>query len=92
MAICLKISLLIALNLLLIFRKDEEWKETRSAVDKRMLRLKDVHGYSTIMNGVIDDFIAYLIRLRGVNGVENEINGFESETFRWSLESMYYFN
>ncbi|RDD37940.1 Cytochrome P450 11B2, mitochondrial [Trichoplax sp. H2] len=61
---------------------DEDWKETRSAVDKRMLKLKDVQGYSKIMNKVIDDSISYLLQLRGKDGVENEINGFESQTFR----------
>lgn len=57
------------------------------AVDKRLLKLKDVQSYVKVMNSVIDDFIDYLLRIRGQHGVENEIYGFESETFRWSLES-----
>ena len=75
--------------MLFVCRENKEWKEMRSAVDKRMLKLKYVHSYANLMNDVIDDFIDYLLRLRGKDGVENEINGFESQTFRWSLESAY---
>ncbi|RDD37947.1 Cytochrome P450 10 [Trichoplax sp. H2] len=72
----------------ILLSNDEQWKETRSAIDKRLLKLNAVQGYSKIMNKVIDDFIAYLLRIRGKHGVKNEILGFESQTFRWSLETI----
>ncbi|EDV28134.1 uncharacterized protein TRIADDRAFT_53411 [Trichoplax adhaerens] len=71
-----------------LLANDEEWKETRSAVDKRLLKLKDVQSYAKTMNQVIDDFINYLLHIRGKHGVDNEILGFESQTFRWSLETV----
>ncbi|XP_041347656.1 probable cytochrome P450 CYP44 [Gigantopelta aegis] len=62
----------------------EEWYRLRSAVQKMMLRPKEVTVYLPLVLEVADDFLARIKSLRDENG---EVKEFANEAAKWSLES-----
>lgn len=58
----------------------------RKVVDKPLLRIKDVSGYTDDVNEVLTDFLERLGTIRQGDGL---ILDLERELFNWSLESKY---
>ncbi|EDV24783.1 uncharacterized protein TRIADDRAFT_56947 [Trichoplax adhaerens] len=64
---------------------DEAWRRARSVMDKKMMRPKEVLAYTERVDGVSQDYVKKLLRLRGENGIVHDI---ENEMFKWSMESI----
>ena len=64
-------------------RQGEEWYRHRTAVNRKMLRPKEVLDYVPQMNTVADDFMARLKRLMTSSG---HVADFQNEVFKWSME------
>ncbi|XP_067682519.1 1,25-dihydroxyvitamin D(3) 24-hydroxylase, mitochondrial-like [Haliotis asinina] len=69
-----------------IFMADsEDWQRMRSVVDKPLLKIKTVESYADVFNTIITEFLDRLARLRGPDGVVENI---DVELFNWSLETI----
>ena len=67
-------------------RNDEEWHRHRSALNPKLLNIKQVEHYSPDFNVVIDKL---MIKLMSMRNKDLEIEHIEKQLFRWSLESMF---
>lgn len=63
----------------------EQWHRMRTVINKPMMRIQDIAGYSVKVNDVITDFLERLVDIRDENQV---VDGIETELFNWSLESI----
>ena len=78
-------SCLYTVYVLFICRNDEEWHRHRSALNPKLLNIKQVEHYSSDFNVVIDKL---MIKLMSMRNKDLEIEHIEKQLFRWSLESM----
>ncbi|XP_063441953.1 cytochrome P450 10-like [Mytilus trossulus] len=69
----------------LVNAQGEEWHKHRTVVSKKMLKMKEVMAYCEGLDIVAEDFIKHLMtRLDD----ECEIQGLETDLFKWSMESI----
>ncbi|CAG2253475.1 Cytochrome P450 10 [Mytilus edulis] len=66
-------------------QQGEEWHKHRTVVSKKMLKMKEVLGYCGEMDTVADDFMKHLVSRRDNH---YEIQGLETDIFKWAMESI----
>ena len=70
-----------------IGREGEEWRKSRSVMDKKLLKMKDIAAYSDRMNQVISDLIAYIKRKQVEDNLNGEMANIQDALYKWSFES-----
>ncbi|EDV25236.1 uncharacterized protein TRIADDRAFT_56978 [Trichoplax adhaerens] len=66
----------------------EDWRLSRSIMDKKLLKLKDVKAYDNRLNEVTTDFIHYIKRRRIEDNLNGEIINLKECLYKWSFESI----
>lgn len=69
-----------------IYREGEEWRKSRSVIDKKLLKMKDIAAYSDRMNQVISDLITYIKRKQKEDTLNGEIADLSDAIYKWSFE------
>ncbi|XP_063428230.1 cytochrome P450 10-like [Mytilus trossulus] len=69
----------------LVNAQGEEWHKHRTVVSKKMLKMKEVLNYCGEMDTVADDFMQHLASRRDNH---HEIQGLETDIFKWAMESI----
>lgn len=65
----------------------EEWRQSRSVIDKKLLRLKDVSRYTDRMNEVDTSFINLVKKEWAGDQHGGEISCLRYQLYKWSFES-----
>ncbi len=66
-----------------LYRDGEEWQKHRTALNRHMMRPKNVAEYTDDLNPVVTDAMDSLLRRMDAAG---ELADLEKLLFRWSLE------
>ncbi|EDV24791.1 uncharacterized protein TRIADDRAFT_25545 [Trichoplax adhaerens] len=68
--------------------KGEEWRKSRSVMDKKLLKMKDVSAYSGRMNEVISDLISHIKRKQIEDNLNGELSNLQNAIYKWSFETI----
>ncbi|EDV24792.1 uncharacterized protein TRIADDRAFT_56957 [Trichoplax adhaerens] len=68
--------------------KGEEWRKSRSVMDKKLLKMKDVSAYSERMNRVISNLILYIKRKQIEDNLNGELGNLQDSLYKWSFETI----
>ncbi|EDV24787.1 uncharacterized protein TRIADDRAFT_56952 [Trichoplax adhaerens] len=65
----------------------EDWRRSRSVMDKKLLKLKDVSAYSERINQVITDLIAHIRQKRITDNRNGELANLKDALCKWAFET-----
>ncbi|EDV25154.1 uncharacterized protein TRIADDRAFT_12969, partial [Trichoplax adhaerens] len=72
----------------ILIGEGEEWRKSRSVIDKKLLRLKDVSRYSGRMNDVDTSFINLIKTEWTGDHATGEMSNIRNYLFKWSFETI----
>ncbi|EDV24789.1 uncharacterized protein TRIADDRAFT_25487 [Trichoplax adhaerens] len=66
----------------------EEWRKSRSVMDKKLLKMKDVGEYCERMNQVISDLISFIKQKQITDNLNGELGNLQDALYKWSFETI----